>query len=150
METWHIHDEAAMVRRAESFAGTLIPHPEHATVLALSGGLGGGKTTFVRAIARFFGVQESVTSPTFVLMKSYDLPSAAVGFERLVHVDAYRIENSEELSRLRWDEVLAAPANLVCIEWPEKVAPLVPDYAYRFTFTEGDGPERFIAYHDEG
>lgn len=148
MDTRHIPGEAAMVQEAERFAGMLTPLPDRATVVALSGELGGGKTTFVRAIARFFGAEEAITSPTFVIQKTYPLSDAAVGFERLIHIDAYRLQNPDEMKTLRWEEVLADPKNLVFVEWPERIESLLPPETIRLSFDIGDGPERFISYHE--
>ena len=76
---------------------------ERATIVALSGDLGAGKTTFVQALAKELGVDTTVQSPTYVLMKSYSLPEglnpwgAKRRFKRLIHIDAYRLENPSEL-----------------------------------------------------
>ena len=66
-----------------------------ATVLALHGELGAGKTTFTQTLARTLGVTDAVTSPTFVIMKLYELQHQS--FETLIHIDAYRIEHSDEM-----------------------------------------------------
>ncbi len=92
---------------------------DRATVVAFYGELGAGKTTLVQAIATELGVEELVTSPTFVIAKWY---RTTVGnFYTLVHIDAYRIEKEEELSTLGFDKLLREPKALVVIEWPEKL-----------------------------
>lgn len=88
-------------------------------LVALSGDLGAGKTTLVQAIARELGVTEIVTSPTFVVMKQYAVSQGR--FSTLVHIDAYRIEDEAELAVLHIEDLLANPAYLVIVEWPEKV-----------------------------
>ena len=93
--------------------------PDSAFVAGLSGHLGAGKTAFVKQIARELGVEEEVTSPTFVLMKIY--PTKHPTLRRLVHIDAYRLERRADLEALRWEDVVADPHNLVMIEWPENV-----------------------------
>ncbi len=100
---------------------------EDACVLALSGDLGAGKTTLTQAIARALGVKESLVSPTFVLMKFYSLKHKR--FNTLVHIDAYRIDEDKELLVLGWEAILKDPTNLVLIEWPERVAKLIPKNA---------------------
>jgi tRNA threonylcarbamoyladenosine biosynthesis protein TsaE len=115
-----------------------------ATVLALQGNLGAGKTTFVQALAKELGVATVVQSPTYVLMKSY--PLAHGQFKMLIHIDAYRFEKPEEFAALKPDTFLSDPANLVCIEWPEKVGGMlsVPDLVITFS-AEGTGErERHI------
>jgi tRNA threonylcarbamoyladenosine biosynthesis protein TsaE len=91
-----------------------------ATVLALQGDLGAGKTTFVQALGTVLGVSEQITSPTFTIMKVYETTDET--FTRLVHMDAYRIEDIAELPPLRFTDILATPKTLFCIEWPEKIA----------------------------
>lgn len=91
------------------------------TVLALSGELGAGKTTFVQALAREMHISKPLQSPTFALLKAYDLPVPVNGISRLLHVDAYRIEKEADLVPLDLDEELADGKSLLVIEWPEKI-----------------------------
>ncbi len=118
-----------------------------ATVLALSGDLGAGKTTFSQGVAAALGVSETVSSPTFVIEKVYVLEGGS--FERLVHIDAYRIKAVREMEVLAWAELMNDPKSLVVIEWPEKIAELIPDDAIRISFDIA-GDERIItsAYGD--
>jgi tRNA threonylcarbamoyladenosine biosynthesis protein TsaE len=100
-----------------------------ATVVGLRGDLGAGKTTLAQGIARKLGVTEHVTSPTFILERIYKLsgPTAQLGrWERLVHIDAYRLDDEKELKHLGWQELLADPGNLVLVEWPERVGAAMP------------------------
>lgn len=90
-----------------------------ATVLDLKGDLGAGKTTLVQMIGKELGVIEAMQSPTFVIMKSYKTTNPR--FNTLVHIDAYRIEDIQEIKILRLEEVFADPTNLICIEWAEKI-----------------------------
>ncbi|OJI08126.1 MAG: tRNA (adenosine(37)-N6)-threonylcarbamoyltransferase complex ATPase subunit type 1 TsaE [Candidatus Vogelbacteria bacterium CG22_combo_CG10-13_8_21_14_all_37_9] len=95
-----------------------------ATILALSGDLGSGKTTFVKALAKALGVRGVATSPTFVLLKKYHLaPSKTTqtGFHQLIHGDFYRLQDSRDLAPLKWAELVLEPKNLIVIEWPEQV-----------------------------
>jgi tRNA threonylcarbamoyl adenosine modification protein YjeE len=117
-------------------------HSESATLVALSGDLGAGKTALSQAVARALGVQGAVISPTFVIMKIYDTKHPA--YKRLVHIDAYRLESSSELERLGWRELLADPANLILIEWPEKVPEAIPSGALRVTLSHVNDDEREI------
>jgi tRNA threonylcarbamoyladenosine biosynthesis protein TsaE len=130
------------------FAKTLAPS-EAATVVALSGELGAGKTTFVQAIARELGIDRVVASPTFVIEKIYTLPhKTSRGFARLVHIDAYRLRFVKELAVLGWGELVQAPGNLILVEWPEKVASLIPPSAIRVRI-DIDGDGRIISINDE-
>lgn len=99
----------------------------NATVVALSGELGAGKTFFTKEVARLFGVTRPVQSPTFVLERIYKLDSGKYNFKHLIHIDAYRLEGGAELATLGWHDLLVNPGNLIFIEWPEKVADVMPD-----------------------
>lgn len=118
---------------------------ERATVVALSGDLGAGKTTFVQAAADAFGIEEPVKSPTFIIMQAFEVAPAIRGFSRLIHMDAYRLERARELSVLGWNEIVAEPSNLLFIEWPEKTREAIPADALRVTLA-GEGDSRTITY----
>jgi tRNA threonylcarbamoyladenosine biosynthesis protein TsaE len=96
---------------------------DKALLVGLSGHLGAGKTAFVRLVARTLGINEDVTSPTFVIMKIYDIDpkSGFLNWKKLVHIDAYRLERSEDLAVLNFEELLEDKNNLIMIEWPENV-----------------------------
>jgi len=129
---------------ARELLGSLVKGAS-ATVVALAGDLGAGKTTLTQAIARALGVQETVISPTFVIMKSYAAKIPA-GFSQLVHLDAYRLESSSELERLGWAELLADPENLIIIEWPEKVPEAIPKHGHQVALSHVDEETRHIMY----
>ena len=97
---------------------------KEATVIALRGDLGSGKTTLTQEIAKILGVKENIISPTFVIMKSYSIKNKK--FIKLIHIDAYRLEKSEELLKLGWKELIEDEKNLIILEWPEKVPGCVP------------------------
>lgn len=103
-------------------------------VVALSGELGAGKTTFSRGILAEMGATGPFTSPTFVLMKQYDLAVPVNGIERVYHVDAYRV-GEEDLRAQGFAEWANDPNGLVLLEWPERVPGLVPEMAIRISFT---------------
>lgn len=128
---------------AARFANSLVPHGAGATVVALSGNLGAGKTTFVQSAAAALGVVEPVKSPTFILMQVFEMPQGP--FARLVHIDAYRLKSLHELAVLGWQEIVADPANLVFIEWPEQVPGALPEGAQKVTLM-GEGDMRSITY----
>ena len=113
---------------AERFAGSLAPQERGATLVTLSGELGAGKTALTKVVARTFGVSSVVTSPTFVLEKIYQLPVGQL-FERLIHIDAYRLEAGKDLEGIGFDEIMQDAGNLVLIEWPEMVADALPKAA---------------------
>ena len=136
------------LKEIDSFAGdtldSLLKEKKEtaATVLGLSGELGSGKTTFVQALARTLGIAEHVTSPTFVIEKAYDLHDQAFG--RLIHIDAYRLEGAHELRSLGFEDMLSDSANLVVIEWPERVKEILPGDTHELHFAVAGDREREI------
>jgi len=123
--------EHEMEEEATTFLSSLVPAKEGATIVTLSGDLGAGKTTFVKGVARALGIEERVTSPTFVILKIYDLHGQK--FERLIHMDAYRLKGRQHLKVLGWDELLKDPGNLIIVEWPEKIEGGLPERAKRIS-----------------
>lgn len=130
---------------AKEVLKSIEPHESSATVLSLKGDLGAGKTAFVKALAAELGVEEHVTSPTFVIMKTYNLPTYAEApagaqpttnnkFEKLVHVDAYRLESAHELMMLNWKNITSDPTTIIALEWPERVPEAVPKDAVQIEF----------------
>lgn len=96
-----------------------------ATLITLEGDLGAGKTTFVQRLAKDLGIEEVVNSPTFTIMKSYEL-KLGQPYSYLVHMDAYRIEDVKELAPLRFLQIMSTPGVLMCIEWPQNIKAALP------------------------
>ena len=132
-------------KEAEAFIARLTPEPNRATLVALSGDLGAGKTAFTKAIAKAYGVAESVTSPTFVLEKVYALPGNT-GFAHLIHIDAYRLEGGDELKVLGWSEIMKEPTNLILLEWPENVASALSTPSVAIRLEPHEDGSRTISY----
>jgi tRNA threonylcarbamoyladenosine biosynthesis protein TsaE len=103
-------DLAATDALARRIASLL--HP--GDVVALSGGLGAGKTTLARAIIAALGYAGEVPSPSFAIIEVYDPPALRL---RVVHADFYRLEDPEEVAELGLDDY-RADAVLIA-EWPE-------------------------------
>ncbi len=137
-----VDDTGRLAERVLSALGRERGVPGTATILALSGDLGAGKTTFTKGLARALGVTETVTSPTFVIEKRYPIDQGA--FSVLVHIDAYRLEGEEELRTIGWHTLATDPKNLIVIEWPEQVGLGVPERAYRIQFEHVSEVERRI------
>ncbi len=138
---------------ATRFANTLEAKSDVATLVALSGELGAGKTAFVQSVAKSFGITQTVSSPTFVIEKVYELSretrsrllAGRQGFARLIHIDAYRLEKPEELEHLGWKDIISKPENLIFLEWPERVPSVIPKSTYRVVL-KGEGEGRIITY----
>lgn len=96
-------------------------------VVALFGGLGAGKTAFVRGFARGAGYSGRVTSPTFAIVNEY-----RGGRLPVFHFDMYRLASSDELYDIGWEDYLAE--NGVCVtEWSENIQDAIPAEAVRVT-----------------
>jgi tRNA threonylcarbamoyladenosine biosynthesis protein TsaE len=87
-------------------------------VVLLEGDLAAGKTVFVRGLVRGLGGQpQAVTSPTFVILQSYDV--AAPGLTTLHHLDLYRVsDDTAQLREIGVEELLSEPGSAVAVEWP--------------------------------
>lgn len=139
------------IRELKAFAADVVREPvrsQGAHVLALTGDLGAGKTTFTQQLGEVLGVKEHIVSPTFMIMRNYATTHAV--YTKLVHIDAYRIEDEGEAEVLRLDEVLRDQSALVCIEWPERIPAYIPGDATHITFTLGEGDARIITYQPHG
>ncbi len=91
-------------------------------VIALRGELGAGKTTLMQGFAAALGVTQPVTSPTFALVLEYPLP----GGRRFVHMDLYRLQDTDDLEAIGFEEYLASDA-IIAIEWAERAGGLLPE-----------------------
>jgi tRNA threonylcarbamoyladenosine biosynthesis protein TsaE len=140
-----VKGEGDMKKAAGELLNSIIP-VEKARVITLSGDLGAGKTTFAQAVAHELGVEEMVTSPTFIIERVYTLGAKGRGFGRLIHIDAYRLESERELEALGWHDMVADPQNLILIEWGERVPSLIPHDAIRLAFSYVDEDTRTIQY----
>lgn len=101
-------------------------------LLALSGDLGAGKTTFTQQLGALLGVQEPITSPTFTIMRRYETSHKT--FTELVHIDAYRFESDSEAQPLALQSVFQESGVICCVEWPERIASVLPDTAWELKF----------------
>ena len=111
---------------AENFLSSISKQTDgKARVVGLYGDLGAGNTAFTQALAKHLGIKDKVVSPTFVIMKNYKISKHP--YEKLIHIDAYRLEKDEELAKLGWADIISDPKNLVLIEWPEKVGDIMPE-----------------------
>jgi tRNA threonylcarbamoyladenosine biosynthesis protein TsaE len=115
------------------------------TLLCLPGDLGAGKTTFVQGFLESLGAIRPYISPTFVIMKQYDLPVPVNGIERVYHLDAYRVA-AKDLSTLGFTEWLADKQGVVLLEWPEHARELIPKDAKNISFFWKSESEREIVF----
>lgn len=126
-------DEAATARLAARVAGTARARD----TIALAGPLGSGKTSFARAFIRALGNgDEDVPSPTFTLVETYRF----AGRPPIWHFDLYRLEAPDDVYELGIEEAWAEGISL--IEWPDRIARLLPAGRLDVTLATGGTPER--------
>ena len=132
-----LEDELATLRFMVDIANAIEP----GDMITLSGDLGAGKTTFARALIRFFAGDAAIAvpSPTFTLVQAYDLPRFP-----LVHADLYRLSSADEMTELGLDDL---PENtVVLMEWPERAGDYLPADRIDIAFTLA--PELGIEHRD--
>lgn len=114
---------------------------QKAIVIGLIGDLGGGKTTFLQGFAKGLGIKEKILSPTFVIMKKFQLTTndkqqttkkgkSEVGSYKLkdcfYHIDCYRIKKAKEILNLDFKKIISNPQSIIAIEWAEKIKKILP------------------------
>jgi len=112
--------------------------------VCLQGDLGAGKTTFVQGVAKGWGSQDSVSSPTFIIVNEYRRPDHG----RLFHMDAYRLDSAPEAEELDLDSMLADGPLL--IEWPNRINCLIPSENLWVELEYVDGEERRMKFISHG
>jgi len=108
-------------------------------VFALYGGMGAGKTTFIKAICHELGSADYVTSPTFALINEYTTSDGAV----IYHFDFYRIKKLEEAFDLGYEDYIYS-GNYCFIEWPEMIESLLPEGIIEVRITEVEHGKRLV------
>lgn len=122
---------------AEEFVGLMDDY----TVFAFNGDMGAGKTTFIRALVQALGVDaEEANSPSFSLINEYRSDTTA---ELIYHFDLYRLESLDEALEIGVEDYFDSGA--VClIEWPERVADILPDDTVRVDISEDADGSRLL------
>lgn len=98
-------------------------------IFYFQGEIGAGKTTLIRSLLRYLGVEGTIKSPTFSIMEPY-----MTGGFPIYHFDLYRLTSPEELEYLGWRDCFSGPA-LCCIEWPEHAKDYLPKPDLLITLT---------------
>lgn len=130
------YSPAETERLGQRLAALLVP----GDVLALHGDLGAGKTHLVRGLCAGLGLDpEQVSSPTFTLVQEY------AGRVPVYHFDAYRLRHADELLELGFDEYVEA-GGICVVEWPERVAVLLPEATRHLCLTHGGGDVRHVRW----
>lgn len=107
--------------------------------VCLYGELGSGKTTFTQGFAKGLGITSRLLSPTFIIVRRYDIPKSK---KLLYHIDLYRVFNFEGLGLT---EIFADENAIVVIEWAERLGDMLPKNRTDIYFTVFDNGQHTIA-----
>lgn len=132
-KTIHLHS----VAETQSFAQRMAEGMNPGMVIALTGNLGSGKTTFTQGFAAGMGISETVGSPTFKLVSEYRGDRLT-----LYHVDCYRLQDSADFLNIGGEDWINPYQGITVIEWAERIEALLPADTVRLHFTRlVDQPE---------
>ncbi len=115
-------------------------------IVCLQGDLGGGKTTFAQGLAQGLGVRAQITSPSFVLMKRYDVRTPKTRIKHFYHLDCYRLKRASEIEGIGLPEILAEEDALILIEWAERISEYLPFQRITIRFKFLDQNQRKITF----
>ena len=127
------------VETTQAFGESLTAEWVGGEIIALHGVLGAGKTQIVKGIARGLAYTGTVTSPTFTIVHEYQ-----GGRLPLYHIDLYRIENETAAITAGIEEYLPMPGGVTVIEWPERIASLLPPQTIHWELEVASLTERVI------
>jgi tRNA threonylcarbamoyladenosine biosynthesis protein TsaE len=105
----------------DEVAGNILAYAGQERIFIFEGSMGAGKTTLIKALANAIGVEETVSSPTFSIVNEYEAKN-----ETVYHFDFYRIKNLQEAYDIGYEEYFYSGSRCF-IEWPEKIASLLPE-----------------------
>ncbi len=111
-------------------------------VVTFSGNLGAGKTSLIKILCELWGVQETVSSPTYALVNQYKADSEKAG-TLIYHIDLYRVKDEEEAFEAGIEDHLYS-AELCLVEWPEKALGIIPKGALRVEISYVSDEQRHI------
>lgn len=133
-----IKDLESIRESAKEFVGKM----GEGSVFAFYGGMGAGKTTFIKAVCEELGVEDVVTSPTFAIVNEYRSETTA---ELIYHFDFYRVKKLEEAYDMGYEDYFYSGATCF-IEWPELIEELLPEDAVRIKIEETDNGCRVLKF----
>jgi len=129
--------ELNSITELNSAAKALFNFSGDAKIFVFEGEMGAGKTTFIKTVCEELGVRDVVSSPTFSIVNEYETPDSTV-----YHFDFYRIKNIREAYDIGYEEYFYS-GNICLIEWPERVAELLPENYIKVEIT-ATSPERRV------
>jgi tRNA threonylcarbamoyladenosine biosynthesis protein TsaE len=102
--------------------GENLAHHLDGHIYCLYGDLGSGKTTFTQGFAKGLGITTRLLSPTFIIVRRYDLPKNIFFY----HIDLYRLNSTGQMKGIGLEEIFTGPEAIVVIEWAERLGDLLP------------------------
>jgi tRNA threonylcarbamoyladenosine biosynthesis protein TsaE len=127
----------SIVEAAQTFIAQMGDHK----IFAFYGGMGAGKTTFVKALCEAMGVTDTVNSPTFAIVNEYDTPTG----RPIYHFDFYRIKRLAEVYDMGYEDYFYG-RGLCFIEWPELIEELLPEETVKVVIEELSDGSREVRF----
>jgi tRNA threonylcarbamoyladenosine biosynthesis protein TsaE len=124
----------------KSAAKQLIEFAGTEKIFLFYGDMGAGKTTFIKSLCEQLGTNDTVTSPTFSIVNEYQGKGS-----KIYHFDFYRLKNQTEALDMGYEEYFYS-GDYCLIEWPEKIAGLLPANYIRATIQVSDYNERLLTF----
>ncbi len=139
LKTFTISSLDQIDKVAEDFIQYISESDLESNIFAFYGKMGAGKTTFIKAICKVLGVKDIVNSPTFTIINEY---RSSRGFP-IYHFDFYRINRLQEAFDIGTEDYFAGNG-LCLIEWPEKIAEILPEDHIKVTITTNEDLSRTV------
>ena len=121
-------------------------------VIGLMGDLGSGKTIFTKGLAKGLGIKQAITSPTFVLMRLYEIREAdknkkvSDNLRRFCHIDAYRAKDELDIMSIGAEDFMGQDDTITVVEWADKIRDILPRRTQYIHFEFQGGEKRLIKY----
>ena len=138
-------------KETQKLAESFVKKFKGGDLLALYGNLGSGKTTFVQGLARGFGIKKRIISPTFIIVRSYEISSKykVLSIEYFYHIDLYRVEDQNDIKNLGIEDIINNPQNIVVIEWAKKMQNLLTKKRWDIEIEDLGGNKRKIVVNQK-
>lgn len=147
----YITKSAAETKALGKKLAALVTKGDKNRAFALTGELGSGKTTFVQGFSEGLSIAQRIISPTFILLRAYDVKHDLWAIKHFYHIDLYRLEGDlqKEMENLGLTEILKDKENVVLIEWAEKLLGLLPKNTVWINFDSVNENTRKISVKKE-